>query len=171
LTGCVLLKRGCELVTRIGLGFDVHVFAENRPLILGGVHVENELGLAGHSDADVLAHALMDAILGAMRAGDIGAHFPDTDSEWAGISSIVLLERVGEIMHTAGWRLVDADTVLVLEAPKISPSREDMQRNLAAALGVPAESVGVKATTTEGLGFVGRGEGVAAHAVVLLERA
>jgi 2-C-methyl-D-erythritol 2,4-cyclodiphosphate synthase len=157
-------------VTRIGLGYDVHAFCDGRPLILGGVSVEHERGLAGHSDADVLVHALMDAILGAMRAGDIGAHFPDTDPAWAGISSILLLERVAQIMRNAGWRLVDADTVLVLEAPKISQHREAMRRNLAGALGVSPEAVGVKATTTEGLGFAGRGEGVAAHAVVLLER-
>lgn len=154
---------------RIGLGYDVHAFAAGRPLVLGGVRIEHDRGLQGHSDADVLAHALMDAILGAMRAGDIGTHFPDTDPAFAGVSSIALLERVGELMREGGWRLVDADTVLALEAPRISPYRDTMRENLAAALGVPVDHVGVKATTTEGLGFAGRGEGVAAHAVVLLE--
>ena len=158
-------------MNRIGIGYDVHAFCAGRPLVLGGVQIEYERGLAGHSDADVLAHALADAILGAMRAGDIGAHFPDTDAAWSGVSSLVLVERVAQLMHREGWRLADADTVLVLEEPKISPHRDAMRHNLAAALGVSDDEVGVKATTTEGLGFAGRGEGVAAYAVVLLERA
>lgn len=156
--------------TRIGLGFDAHAFQEGRTLILGGVAIPHERGLAGHSDADVLAHALADAILGAMRAGDIGAHFPDTDPAFSGISSLELLRRVAARAHEAGWRLVDADTVLALEQPKIAPHRDAMRENLARALGVGIESVGVKATTTEGLGFTGRSEGVAAYAVVLMER-
>ena len=156
--------------TRIGLGYDVHAFAEGRALVLGGVEIENARGLAGHSDADVLTHALMDAILGAMRAGDIGAHFPDTDPVWAGVSSIALLVRVGGLMRAAGWSLVDADTVLVLESPRISPHRDTMRTRMAEALGVDASRIGLKATTTEGLGAMGRGEGVAAQAVVLLER-
>ena len=155
---------------RIGLGYDVHAFAEGRALVLGGVAIEHPVGLAGHSDADVLVHALMDAILGAMRAGDIGAHFPDTDAAWAGASSIALLARVGDLMRADGWRLVDADTVLVLEAPRISPHRDTMRIRMAEALGIDAARVGLKATTTEGLGAMGRGEGVAAQAVVLLER-
>jgi 2-C-methyl-D-erythritol 2,4-cyclodiphosphate synthase len=156
--------------TRIGLGYDMHAFGPDRRLMLGGVDVPCERGLEGHSDADVLVHALMDAILGAMRAGDIGAHFPDTDPAYAGCSSIGLLERVGAMMREAGWRLVDADTVLVLESPKIAPYRDEMRAHMAAALGIEIDHVGLKATTTEGLGAVGRGEGAAAQAVVLLER-
>lgn len=155
---------------RIGLGYDVHALCDGRPLVLGGVQIEHERGLAGHSDADVLIHALMDAILGAMRAGDIGLHFPDTEPEWAGAASIGLLARVGDMMRADGWSLVDADTVLVLEAPRISPHRDEMRSRMAAALGVDPERIGLKATTTEGLGSIGRGEGVAAHAVALLER-
>jgi len=155
---------------RIGLGYDVHAFAEDRLLVLGGVELPHERGLAGHSDADVLVHALMDAILGAMRAGDIGAHFPDTDPAWAGASSLKLLEWVGALMRADGWGFVDADTVLVLEAPRISPHRDEMRARMAAALQVDVARIGLKATTTEGLGLTGRGEGVAAQAVVLLER-
>lgn len=155
---------------RIGLGYDVHAFAEDRLLVLGGVELPHERGLVGHSDADVLVHALMDAILGAMRAGDIGAHFPDTDPAWAGASSLKLLERVGALMRADGWGFVDADTVLVLEAPRISPHRDEMRARMAAALQVDVARIGLKATTTEGLGLTGRGEGVAAQAVVLLER-
>lgn len=157
--------------SRIGLGYDVHALAEGRRLVLGGVDVPFERGLLGHSDADVLVHALMDALVGAMRAGDIGRLFPDTDPAYAGISSLELLRRVAEMMRDGGWRLVDADAVLVLEAPRISPYRDEMRARMADALGVDVERVGVKATTTEGLGFAGRSEGVAAHAVVLLERA
>lgn len=156
---------------RIGSGYDVHAFAAGRPLVLGGITVPFDKGLAGHSDADVLAHALMDALLSAMRLGDIGALFPDDDPAYAGADSMRLLEQVAALMADQGWRLVDADTVLVLERPKIAPYREAMRARLAEALGVPPECVGVKATTTEGLGFTGRGEGVAAYAVVLIERA
>jgi 2-C-methyl-D-erythritol 2,4-cyclodiphosphate synthase len=156
---------------RIGSGYDVHAFVEGRPLVLGGVIVPFDCGLAGHSDADVLTHALMDALLSAMRLGDIGSHFPDDDQAFAGADSIVLLERVAQIMAEEGWRLVDADTVLVLERPRVAPYREEMRSRLATALGVPVECIGVKATTTEGLGFAGREEGVGAFAVVLLERA
>ncbi|HEY5506112.1 MAG TPA: 2-C-methyl-D-erythritol 2,4-cyclodiphosphate synthase [Coriobacteriia bacterium] len=159
------------MATRIGLGYDVHRFAEDRRLILGGVEIPHERGLLGHSDADVLVHALMDAILGAMRDGDIGAHFPDTDPAYAGCCSIDLLVEVATLMRAGGWRLVDADTVLSLEAPRISPYRDSMRARIAEALGVRVDSIGVKATTTEGLGATGRREGVAAYAVVLLERA
>lgn len=155
---------------RVGLGYDVHAFADGRRLVVGGVEVPSERGLMGHSDADVLVHALMDAILGAMREGDIGKHFPDTDAEYAGVSSIGLLARVAGLMRERGWRLLDADTVLVMEAPKIAPFREEMRGRIAAALGVDVERIGVKATTTEGLGLTGRREGAAAQAVVLLER-
>lgn len=156
---------------RIGLGYDVHAFAEGRPLVLGGVCIDHERGLLGHSDADVLVHAIMDAIIGAMREGDIGSHFPDSDPAYEGISSVTLLQRVAGLMRDAGWRLVDADTVLALEAPRIAAHRDAMRGRIADALDVPIELIGVKATTTEGLGFTGRREGIAAYAVVLLERA
>ena len=155
---------------RIGLGYDVHAFAPGRRLILGGIELSSDRGLAGHSDADVLVHALMDAILGAMRAGDIGSHFPDADPAFKGISSIELLARVAGLMRAEGWDLVDADCVLVLEVPRISPFREAMRASIAGALGVEVDRIGIKATTTEGLGFEGRGEGVAAHSVALLQR-
>lgn len=155
---------------RIGLGYDAHRLVEGRRLILGGVEIPFERGLLGHSDADVLVHALMDAILGAMRAGDIGLHFPDTDPAYEGCRSIELLERVGLLMRDQGWRFVDADMVLILEKPRVAPFRDAMRQSMALALGVDIGSIGVKATTTEGLGATGRGEGVAASAVVLLER-
>lgn len=156
---------------RIGSGYDVHAFVNGRPLVLGGVRIPFDQGLAGHSDADVLTHALMDALLSAMRMGDIGTLFPDTDPVYAGADSIALLEYVATLMADTGWRLVDADTVLVLERPRIAAHREEMRERLAGALGVPVDCIGVKATTTEGLGFAGREEGVAAYAVVLLDRA
>lgn len=155
---------------RIGHGFDVHAFAEGRRLVLGGVDVPAERGLAGHSDADVVAHALMDAVLGALREGDIGKLFPDTDPAYEGVDSLALMRRVAELAHSRGWRVADADCTIAAQAPKLAPYREQMRANMAAALGVPAEAVGVKATTTERLGFVGREEGIAAWAVVLLER-
>lgn len=155
---------------RVGFGHDVHAFADDRPLVLGGVRVPFGRGLAGHSDADVLVHALMDAILGGMREGDIGRLFPDTDPAYAGVSSLDLLRSVARLMQDRGYELADADTVLVLEEPKIAPYREAMRSAIAEALGVDVERVGVKATTTEKLGFTGRGEGVAADAVVLLRR-
>jgi 2-C-methyl-D-erythritol 2,4-cyclodiphosphate synthase len=154
---------------RIGLGYDVHAFAEGRRLILGGVEIEHERGLLGHSDADVLAHALADALLGALREGDIGKLFPDTDPAFAGADSLKLLAQVGELVRERGFTLVDADCVVICERPKISPHREQMRENLAAALGVDVSAIGVKATTTERLGFEGREEGIGAQAVVLLE--
>ena len=156
---------------RIGHGFDVHAFAEGRRLVLGGVEVPAERGLAGHSDADVVAHALMDAVLGALREGDIGGLFPDTDPAYEGADSLALMRRVAELARERGWRVADADCTIAAQAPKLAPHRERMRANMAAALGVPVEAVGVKATTTERLGFVGREEGIAAWAVVLLERA
>lgn len=155
---------------RIGHGFDVHAFAEGRRLVLGGVDVPAERGLAGHSDADVVAHALMDAVLGALREGDIGKLFPDTDPAYEGADSLALMRRVAGLAHSRGWRVADADCTIAAQAPKLAPYREQMRTNMAAALGVPTEAVGVKATTTERLGFVGREEGIAAWAVVLLER-
>lgn len=156
---------------RIGHGFDVHAFAQGRKLILGGVDVPCELGLLGHSDADVLVHALMDAILGAMRAGDIGKLFPDTDPAYEDADSIKLLEHVAALARKQGWRIVDCDCTIAAQAPKLAPYREQMRSNMARAMGLSTDAVGVKATTTEKLGFVGRKEGIAAWAVVLLERA
>lgn len=155
---------------RIGHGFDVHAFAEGRRLILGGVDVPCARGLAGHSDADVVAHALMDAVLGALREGDIGKLFPDNDPAYEGADSLVLMRRVAELARERGWRVADADCTIAAQTPKLAPYREQMRANMAAALGVPVEAVGVKATTTERLGFVGREEGIAAWAVALLER-
>lgn len=154
---------------RIGHGFDVHQFAEGRRCILGGVNVPSDRGLLGHSDADVLAHALADAILGAARLGDIGKLFPDTDPAYAGADSLVLLSNVADLVRRKGFVIVDADCTIAAQAPKLAPYREQMRANLAAALGVDVEQVGVKATTTERLGFVGREEGIAAWAVALLE--
>ena len=154
---------------RIGLGYDVHAFAEGRPLVLGGVQIDHERGLLGHSDADVLAHALADAVLGALREGDIGKLFPDTDPAFAGADSLELLAQVGKLARERGFTLLDADCVVICQRPRISPHRERMRENLAAALGVSADSVGVKATTTERLGFEGREEGIGAQAVVLME--
>ena len=154
---------------RIGHGFDVHAFAEGRRLVLGGVDVPCGRGLAGHSDADVLAHALMDAVLGAMRAGDIGRLFPDTDPAYEGADSLVLMARVADLARERGYRILDVDCTVAAQAPKLAPYREQMRARMAEALGVPVDAVGVKATTTERLGFVGREEGIAAWAVALLD--
>ena len=154
---------------RIGHGFDVHAFAEGRCLVLGGVDVPAEQGLLGHSDADVLAHALMDAVLGAMRAGDIGGLFPDSDPAYEGADSLVLMRRVAELARERGFAILDVDCTVAAQAPKLAPYRGEMRANMAAALGVDVEHVGVKATTTERLGFVGRREGIAAWAVALLD--
>jgi 2-C-methyl-D-erythritol 2,4-cyclodiphosphate synthase len=147
-------------VQRIGIGYDVHAFAEGRRLVLGGVEVPHERGLLGHSDADVLVHAIM----------DIGKLFPDTDPSLAGVDSLVLLSRVAVLARERGYAVADVDSVVVLQAPRIAPHRELMRARIAEAIGVGIDSVGVKATTTEGLGFTGREEGVAAYAVALLER-
>ncbi len=154
---------------RIGLGYDVHAFAEGRKLILGGVEVEYERGLLGHSDADVLTHAVADAVLGALREGDIGRLFPDTDAAFSGADSLGLLAQVGVLARARGCTVLDVDTVVICERPKLAAHRDAMRANLAEALGIGIESVGVKATTTERLGFEGREEGIAAQAVVLLE--
>ena len=155
---------------RIGHGYDVHRLTEGRKLILGGVEIPYEKGLFGHSDADVLTHAVMDALLGAAALGDIGKLFPDTDAAYAGISSILLLERVRERLTEAGWSVVNIDATVLAQAPKLAPHRERMRENLAHALCVEISRVSVKATTEEGLGFSGEGLGIAAHAVALLER-
>jgi 2-C-methyl-D-erythritol 2,4-cyclodiphosphate synthase len=153
---------------RVGIGVDAHAFAEGVPLVLGGVELDHPLGLAGHSDGDVLAHALIDALLGAAGLGDIGALFPSSDESLRGASSLALLTEAYAQVEAAGWRLVNADCVLVGEEPRIASHRREMRRRLQAALG--AGEVNVRATTTDGLGFTGRGEGLAAHAVALLER-
>lgn len=155
---------------RIGHGYDVHRLVEGRKLILGGVEISYERGLLGHSDADVLTHAVMDALTGAARLGDIGKLFPDTDPAYAGISSLLLLREVGRLLREKGFAVVNIDATLLAQAPKVGPYRREMERNLAAALGVADEQVNVKATTEEGLGFTGDGSGMAAHAVVLLEK-
>lgn len=155
---------------RIGHGYDVHRLTEGRELILGGVSVPYEKGLLGHSDADVLTHAVMDALLGAAALGDIGGLFPDTDAAYAGISSLLLLERVAEKLREAGYAVVNIDATILAQAPKLAPYRERMRERLARALGLDVSRVSVKATTEEGLGFTGEGLGIAAHAVALLEK-
>lgn len=155
---------------RIGHGYDVHRLTEGRKLILGGVEIPYELGLLGHSDADVLTHAVMDALTGAARLGDIGKLFPDTDPAYAGISSLLLLREVGRLLRESGFAVVNIDATLLAQAPKVGPYRREMERNLADALGLEAGQINVKATTEEGLGFTGDGSGMAAHAVVLLEK-
>ena len=155
---------------RIGHGYDVHRLVEGRPLILGGVSIPWEKGLLGHSDADVLTHAIMDALSGAARLGDIGKLFPDTDPAYAGISSLKLLKKVGALLRQRGYAVVNIDAVLLAQAPKVGPYRQQMAENLASALGIDLEQINVKATTEEGLGFTGDGSGMAAHAVVLLEK-
>jgi 2-C-methyl-D-erythritol 2,4-cyclodiphosphate synthase len=154
---------------RIGHGFDVHRFGPGSAVVLGGVSIPHTRGLVAHSDGDVLIHALCDALLGAVGAGDIGRHFPDSDPAFAAIDSRILLRRVVEQVFALGWQLVNADTTLVAEAPRMAAHIPAMQANLAADLRVAAGQVNVKATTTEKLGFTGRGEGIAAHAVVLLQ--
>lgn len=155
-------------ITRVGIGLDVHALVPARALILGGVRVPFELGLAGHSDADVLLHAISDALLGAAALGDIGQHFPDTDPRYAGADSAELLRQVVTLLAQAGWQPLNVDATVVCERPKLAPQIPRMRLNIAAALGLPVEAVGVKATTTEGLGFAGRGEGIAAQAVALI---
>jgi 2-C-methyl-D-erythritol 2,4-cyclodiphosphate synthase len=153
---------------RIGMGYDAHALAEGVPLVLGGVELDYPRGLAGHSDGDVIAHALIDAVLGAAGLGDIGGLFPSGDERLRGISSLTLLQEAYAQVTTAGWRLVNADCVLVGEEPRIAGHRDEMRRRLGAAVG--EGEVNVRATTTDHLGFPGRGEGLAAHAVALLER-
>ena len=155
---------------RIGHGYDVHRLVEGRKLILGGVDIPWEKGLLGHSDADVLIHAVMDAMSGAARLGDIGKLFPDTDPAYSGISSLKLLREVGRLLGEKGYRVVNIDATLLAQAPKIAPHKQKMAKNIADVLEISTEQVNVKATTEEGLGFTGDGSGMAAHAVVLLEK-
>ena len=155
---------------RIGHGYDVHRLVPGRRLILGGVEIPWEKGLLGHSDADVLVHAVMDALAGAARLGDIGKLFPDTDPAYRGISSLKLLGEVGRLLRERGFAVVNLDATLLAQAPKVAPYKARMSENIAAALGIEADRVNVKATTEEGLGFTGDGSGMAAHAVALVER-
>jgi len=156
---------------RVGLGVDAHALEEGVPLVLGGVRVEGPRGLAGHSDGDVIAHALIDALLGAANLGDIGSLFPSDGSTPVGVSSLVLLEQAYTRVREAGWELVNADCVFIGQEPRLAPLRDEMCAALAGALGVEADRIAVRATTTDGLGFTGRGEGLAAEAVALLRRA
>lgn len=155
---------------RVGIGYDAHRFAAGRPLVLGGARIDHSLGLAGHSDADVLAHAVMDALLGAAGLGDIGSLFPDDDPAYAGADSLLLLADVGARVLAGGWRVVNIDAVVICQAPRLAAHRDVMRANIAAALGIDPSCVGLKGTTTEKMGFEGRGEGIAASAVCLIER-
>lgn len=154
---------------RVGMGYDVHKLTEGRDLILGGVKIPWEKGLLGHSDADVLIHAVMDALLGASALGDIGKHFPDTDPAYKGISSLKLLEYVMDLLEKNGFSVGNVDAVIIAQKPKMAPHIPQMRENLAEAMRIPEARVNVKATTEEGLGFTGRGEGIASQAVCLLE--
>ena len=154
---------------RVGMGYDVHKLTENRDLILGGVNIPWEKGLLGHSDADVLIHAVMDALLGAAALGDIGKHFPDTDPAYKGISSVKLLTHVMELLRQHHFSVGNVDAVIIAQKPKMAPHIPQMRKNLAQAMGVEENRINIKATTEEGLGFTGRGEGIASQAICLLE--
>ncbi len=155
---------------RVGTGFDVHRFKESRPLILGGVTIPYKLGLDGHSDADVLVHAIMDALLGAAALPDIGRLFPDSSDEFEGISSLILLKRVTEFLEKEGWAVINVDSTIICQAPKLMTYIDSMREQIAEAMNIDFSRVGVKATTTERLGFTGRGEGIAAEAVALIRK-
>lgn len=154
---------------RIGFGFDAHRFSNETRLVLGGVEIPFELGLKGHSDADVLTHAICDALLGAAAEGDIGTHFPDKDPEWKGASSLTFLKEILSLIGSKGYSVVNIDTVIVCEQPRISPHVAEIRSSLAKATGLPEGVVSVKATTTDSMGFTGRGEGIASYATVLIE--
>ena len=153
---------------RVGMGYDVHKLVEGRPLILGGVEIPHTLGLLGHSDADVLVHAIMDALLGAAALGDIGKHFPDTDPAYKGISSMKLLEHVRDLIAEKGYIVENIDATIIAQKPKLRPFIEQMENNVAGTLGISADQVNIKATTEEWLGFTGREEGIASQAICLL---
>ncbi|MCS7051468.1 MAG: 2-C-methyl-D-erythritol 2,4-cyclodiphosphate synthase [Thermomicrobium sp.] len=155
---------------RVGIGYDVHPLVAGRRLVLGGVDIPADVGLAGHSDADVLAHAIGDAVLGAAGLGDLGTHFPPDDERWRDVSSLVLLERIRDLVQRERWRVTYVDAVVIAESPRIAPYRVQMVERLASALGIERTQVSLKATTNERLGFIGRGEGIAALAVATLER-
>ncbi len=155
---------------RIGLGYDVHRLVEDRALILGGVCIPYEKGLLGHSDADVLVHAIMDALLGATALGDIGKHFPDTDPQYKGISSLKLLEHVGALLKAYGYEIGNVDATIIAQRPKMAPHILEMRQNVAGVLGVTLDQINIKATTEEGLGFTGTGEGISSQAICLLKK-
>ncbi len=156
--------------TRVGIGYDVHKLIPGRGLVLGGVHVPFDQGLAGHSDGDVLVHAVMDALLGAAGLKDIGHYFPNTDPQYKDISSLLLLGRVRNLIEEKGWEIVNVDSSIVAESPKLSPFIDKMKENIGKTLGIDIDSIGIKITTNEGLGFVGRGEGIMAWGVVMVEK-
>jgi len=156
---------------RIGIGYDAHRLAAGRPLVLGGVTIPHDRGLLGHSDADVLTHAVCDAVLGAIGMGDIGKHFPDTDSRFKGIASLRLLEEVRALAESAGFSCINVDAVVVAQQPRLAPFVKEMAANMARCLAIPSARVNVKATTTEGMGFEGTGEGISAQAVALMAQA
>ncbi|KHM51306.1 2-C-methyl-D-erythritol 2,4-cyclodiphosphate synthase [Anaerovibrio lipolyticus DSM 3074] len=156
-------------MTRFGMGYDVHQLTENRKLIIGGVDIPFEKGLLGHSDADVLLHAIADALLGAAALGDIGKHFPDTDARYKGISSIILLEHVGKLLHEKGYSVGNVDATIVAQRPKMLPHIPQMRENIAKALNVDVDRINVKATTEEHLGFTGNGQGISSYAVAGIE--
>ena len=153
---------------RIGQGYDVHRLVADRRLILGGVEIEHETGLLGHSDADVLTHAICDALLGACALGDIGRHFPDSDEKYRGVSSLILLDKVGKMLRAKGCEINNIDAIIIAQAPKLAPYIDKMRENIAKTLGIGIEYVGIKATTEEGLGFTGKKEGIAASAVCII---
>ncbi len=155
---------------RVGIGYDVHPLVKNRPMIIGGVQLDFEYGLGGHSDADVLLHAVGDALLGAAALGDLGKYFPDNNANYANISSLILLKEIAQLLAKHHFRIVNIDSVVVLEKPKIAPEIDQMRKNIADCVGVHVNDVSVKATTSEKMGFIGKGEGVAAQAVALIER-
>ncbi|WP_129599874.1 2-C-methyl-D-erythritol 2,4-cyclodiphosphate synthase [Anaerophilus nitritogenes] len=154
---------------RVGMGYDVHTLVENRKLIIGGVNIPYDRGLLGHSDADVLIHAIMDALLGAAALGDIGRHFPDTDEIFKDADSIKLLEEVNNILRNKGYKIINIDATIVAQKPKMAPYIEEMIKNIAKTLNIKRDQVNVKATTTEGLGFTGKGDGIASYAVASIE--
>lgn len=164
------MSPGGGLALRVGLGYDAHRFSRERPLVLGGVRLREENGLEGHSDADVLTHAVMDALLGAAGLEDIGHYFPDSDEAFAGADSMELLKVVAGLLAERGWRVANIDAVIICEEPKVAPHRAAMKTRIADVLNVEPSQVGLRGTTTEGMGFTGRGEGIAAQAVALLER-
>ena len=155
---------------RIGIGYDVHKLVQNRALIIGGVKIPYEMGLLGHSDADVLLHAVMDSLLGAASLGDIGKHFPDSNKKYLNISSILLLKNVGELLDTNDYVIVNIDSVIIAQNPKMAPHIESMRKNISEALNIDLDKVSVKATTEEGLGFTGRNEGISSQSICLIEK-
>lgn len=155
---------------KVGFGFDVHQLKEKHPFVVGGVHLEHHKGAFGHSDADVLLHAICDALLGAANLRDIGFHFKNTDPRWKGISSVILLKETAKMLQEKGWSIGNIDAMLCLEAPKINPHIPAMQKNIAEAIGLSEEDISIKATTNEQMGFIGREEGVVAYAVCLIEK-